>query len=967
MIKNQYFKKFSSFLEYSNEINQNYFHVISVNIRSVSSIDKFNRFKELLSSFSKLPDIIAIQETWFQKNITQLYAIPGFKAVHSCRDDNYGGTTIYVKEIFHYTVDICRSEGFVNIITITLNNFKIANKPMKIISFYRSQKCVVPAFIDILENALRVNAFNPIVILGDSNIDLYRSSDYGELESMVQNYDCYNAHNLVTRPESGSCIDHIFSNVSEKLFVDSIECDLTDHNLLSCKYVTKKVEKENLVTLRKFCDYRKAKEILKETLPENYDDLNVSELADELMACMGAAMDQSTTVKESVTMLQFDMAPWINKNLQRLILLKRKLLERRRKVKRRENSVNEALRRIGRIIKIASKVSRENYYAENLKELGSDTRKCWSFINKSLSRFKKTEISLKNLEGNVIVDDNDIANCLNNYFTNIAAELRRQICINPDDTVNALRTLCRSNSDFQISSISQSDVLSIIAGMEGNKSPGYDNISAKFVKECAQELAPTFVHLFNKMVSSSIYPNCLKIHKVVPIPKKSNASSIDDYRPVAVLSIVDKIIEKVLFHKLSDYFEGNNLLYDLQFGFRKGCSTVDAVVNVTQYICSGLDNGFNGVAAIFFDLTKAFDLVDHDILIQKLKYYGVGGKEMLLFRDYLSARKQYVQINEAKSCMGSINFGVPQGSGLGPLLFSIYLNDIEHLNLFGKLVMFADDICLLYPYKYDIELKVRMEHDAALIVEFARLNRLLINPNKTKIVRFRPRLSASEINPFSINVNGELVSEALSAKYLGVTLQSNLCWDMHIEQVRSKISPAIGILYKIHKKLNLRTKLLIFESLIQSHLNYMAVTYAYNKHNSSLKSLQCMQNKALKIIYNLPLRYPTVSLFNDYATTVLPIHGQHIYQALIYVFKNIRNIGHQTIAISQNQNTICTRNQANLRVARCRLEKTKQRIDYNGTKQFNELPIELKSQQTISNFKRACKKYLYSIKETLLI
>lgn len=169
----------------------------------------------------------------------------------------------------------------------------------------------------------------------------------------------------------------------------------------------------------------------------------------------------------------------------------------------------------------------------------------------------------------------------------------------------------------------------------------------------------------------------------------------------------------------------------------------------------------------FFDFTKAFDLVDHDILLQKLDYYGVQERELLLFKSYFAHRKQYVEIKGMKSSIGDVNCGVPQGSGLGPLLFSLYLNDLKNLGLSGQLFMFADDICLFYPYKYDEVLRVHIEKDASLLFEFARLNRLCLNPDKTKLIRFRPH-SISINNSFNVYIDGKPVVESHSIKYLGV-------------------------------------------------------------------------------------------------------------------------------------------------------------------------------------------------------
>lgn len=404
------------------------------------------------------------------------------------------------------------------------------------------------------------------------------------------------------------------------------------------------------------------------------------------------------------------------------------------------------------------------------------------------------------------------------------------------------------------------------------------------------------------------------------------------------------------------YLNMNNFIYKYQFGFKKGCGTEEAVVNVINFICKSLDEGSTGVGGLFLDFSKAFDLVDHTILLEKLMFYGVCGKEWLLFKSYLTNRKQFVQIGEAKSNLTGVVSGVPQGSCLGPLLFSIYINDLSNLGLIGSLYMFADDICLFYPYKYEQVLKTNMEKDMSLIFEFARINKLILNADKTKLIRFRPNSHKFE-NEFSVYVDGKVVTEDSKVKYLGVTLQKNLCWDAHIDNLKSKVAPAIGILHKMKYILDIKSKMLIYQSLIESHLKYLVIIYGW-KYTSKLKSLQCMQNKALKTVYNLPHRYSTISLYTDICDSVLPIHALYVYQLMMYVYKSRNNIGYHTICFRQNQSVFNTRNCQNVRIVLCRLEITKQRIEYIGAVEFNNLPLDVRNTFRISIFKKHLKEYL---------
>lgn len=594
--------------------------------------------------------------------------------------------------------------------------------------------------------------------------------------------------------------------------------------------------------------------------------------------------------------------------------------------------------------------------------LNTIQKKCWKVLNETLGRTKRVSVILKDHNGELIQDESQKAEFLNNHFLRSIVELKMQIEHFPTDSCNSLRTLCQHDERFRFDFTTPAEVNQIIANLSPSKSSGHDNIPAKIILECANHITPYITNIFNNIIKTSTYPDILKIHKVIPIPKATNADTPDQFRPIAVLPVIDNILERILYNQISTYMKDNNLLNDFQYGFRKGCGTEEAVVNVVNFICNGLDKGNRGVAGIFYDCSKAFDLIDHKILLKKLKYYGIYGRELILIESYLKNRNQFVQINNHQSSVGAVEYGVPQGSVLGPLLFTIYINDIKNLELSGKLFMYADDICLFYPYLHETVVKAYMERDSSLLSEFLRINKLFLNASKTHLVRFKPYC---DNNNFSVFVDGKEVCEVDSVKYLGITLQNNLSWNKHIQFLKTKSAQAVGLLYKFKNKFDKNTKYLIYNGLIQSHFNYLAILYGYKK-SSELSSLQRMQNKALKVTSNLPITHPTISIYRDVFKTTLPIHGIYRMQLLMYVFKCIHNIGHHTIRFQTNQHYFNTRNNTNLFMARCRLETTKQRIEFMGSREFNNLPHYLKTVNRISEFKTLLKNYLFEHLEELV-
>lgn len=960
-----YFKNIKSYNEFIVKQN-NFVNVLSVNIRSVSSINKFNRFKNEISRLGKLPDVIAIQETWFSSQHLDLYTIYGYDAVHCERSDGYGGTTVFVNSKIKYKIILRKSQDDVEAIAIELPDVKVNNSKLVILSVYRSQRCNLSLFLSNIENILQ-NINNCVTLfVGDVNIDfLVENRSNQLLKNIFSEFNMHYCHKHVTRPQSKTCIDWVYCNNSTNVNVHSIENKLSDHNILSCCVYTQFISNTCNIQLKQKLDYGKFSQILTNTLSSIDNITDSSELCESLINLMSAAGTQSTTTSSKSIDIRLKMTPWMTEKLLALISYKNKLLKLRRKNK--NNYYTSHLKRISKIIKICNKKLMDAYYIDNLKTFGGDSKKTWQFLNKELGRHKKSFNEIYDENGTSVMEDSEKVSVFNNYFVDSVNKLKVNIPHNTDDDINMFRTLTPVRSCFNIREVTTTQVKQIIETLNVKKSSGCDNITPKMLLVAESQVSGILGNIFNKMIYSGTYPNCLKIHKVFPIPKTTSSRIVTDFRPISVLPTIDKVFEKLIFNQLSNYIHENKILYECQFGFKKGAGTEEALVNVVEYICGGIDDGCKGVAGLFFDFSKAFDLVQHEILVRKLRVIGFSSAAQALFKDYLHNRMQYVQVGQSKSNMLPVSHGVPQGSVLGPLLFKIYINDLENIKFYGKLILFADDICFLYKYKHEKVLKTQMEYDAAILTEYARINKLVLNCGKTKFIRFKPYHNTND-GEMIVNINGTPIPESESVKYLGIRLSRNLLWDLHIADVKAKISSAIGILYKFKNKFSTDIKMMIYQSLVHSHLTYLPIIYGCRRNNS-LSSLQSAQNKALKIVYNLPMRYHSLDIYKYKATHVLPVLGLYEQQILTYMFKTIRGYGSETMLFNRNitRTGRNTRQADNIEVLRCRLELTKQRIGYAGPMEFNKLPSYLKNITIISTFKHELKHYLLQNIETLLI
>ena len=329
-----------------------------------------------------------------------------------------------------------------------------------------------------------------------------------------------------------------------------------------------------------------------------------------------------------------------------------------------------------------------------------------------------------------------------------------------------------------------------------NKSTGPNSIPVYILKI----LKPFFSNWLSKIINLtfevSIFPDFLKLAKIIPIHKRGCKLDHVNYRPISLLSVVSKIFEKVLYKRMYSFLSNEKLIFDKQYGFRSNYSTTHALISLTERLKTYLDSG-HIVAGVFIDLEKAFDTVNHKILCEKLNYYGFRGGSNQLIRSYLENRKQYVSINGFDSLTKPINCGVPQGSTLGPLLFLIYINDFRYSLQKTECGHFADDTFTTFASKNIKTIETVMNYELKLASQWMKLNKLSLNTDKTKLILFHSRYLTFNPIHLSIKLDKVKLFPVEHLKYLGMFLDNHLTWEYHINQLSKKLSQANGILPKL--------------------------------------------------------------------------------------------------------------------------------------------------------------------------
>ena len=343
-----------------------------------------------------------------------------------------------------------------------------------------------------------------------------------------------------------------------------------------------------------------------------------------------------------------------------------------------------------------------------------------------------------------------------------------------------------------------------------------------------------------------LFPDILKVAKVIPLHKGGSTEELNNYRPISLLSIFDKIIEKIMHAKLYNFLEEHNILFKNQFGFKKKCNTAHSLIEITEKIKQSIDDGKFG-CGIFIDLKKAFDTVNHKILLLKLEHYGVRGTLLKWFESYLTDRKQYVFFNGVSSEVLGITCGVPQGSVLGPLLFLIYINDLPNISDKLQFFLFADDTNIYFDSENLALIERVVNEELKKLSLWLNVNRLALNVGKTNFVIFRAN------KPLDHNVTLIMNKKALEqkdhVKYLGVLVDEHLNWNYHTSHVAKKIGRGIGILAKLRHYLNPKMLKNIYYCLVYSHLSYGIQAWG-SAANTYLKNILVLQKKAVRILSN---------------------------------------------------------------------------------------------------------------------
>ena len=545
---------------------------------------------------------------------------------------------------------------------------------------------------------------------------------------------------------------------------------------------------------------------------------------------------------------------------------------------------------------------------------------------------------------------------LNDYFCSVGRRIADSVIVD-----NSCDFMTYLNGDYPNSflflPVAGPDIHKIILSLK-NKPGSIHTYSVRIIKYLSVILSPVVAELINKSLLAGVFPDFLKLARVVPIFKAGDPSDPSNYRPISILPLLSKIYEKIVHGQLYQYLEDRSVFYEKQFGFRQGKSTTQSVLDQLQYTYDNLDRD-EYVISIFLDFKKAFDSVDHAVLLSKLHFYGVRGVTHAWFKSYLSNRQQYVNVNGVDSSVSTLTHGVPQGSVLGSLLFLIFINDLPNSSSYFRFNLFADDSTLSCTFnKSNIcNTSTIINHNLLRLNHWLRSNKIMINATKTKYIIFS--YDSTVTLPSTIRLNDGILEQINCTKFLGVYLDQHLRFSHHINNISIKMSKSIGILYKLKYYLPYCVLRSLYVSLIHPYIHY-AIEAWHAAPNYLINQIFVLQKKAIRCIYNLPFDTSTDAYFKS--SNILKTSDLFIYNILIYMHKTLYHDFDPNLQSLLNSHSdihhYSTRHGSNFILPLCRKQKSKNSLIYTGVHAWNDLSNDFKCSTSVDVFKRKIKENL---------
>ena len=677
--------------------------------------------------------------------------------------------------------------------------------------------------------------------------------------------------------------------------------------------------------------------------------------------------------------LRANNSPFMNKILSKAFMQRSKLKNKFNKFPSNINEENYKRQR-NYCVNLLRREKKKYYNNLNINTI-TDNKTFWKTIKPLFSEKNNPGGKITLIEnGTIISEDIKVANTFNDYFTNVVKTLNIQESITEDEVEDSIEdcisryenheSIIRIKQNINIDNIFQFSASNLenmekkINDLNIHKPTTINHIPAKILAS-VKDISSNYIHYFyNKSIKEGLFPNSLKLADITPAHKKGDKSDKENYRPISILPTPSKIFEKIIYEDIYNYM--NDKLSPCLCGFRKGYSSQYCLILMLERWKEALDNK-NLAGAILTDLSKAFDCLNHNLLIAKLEAYGFSRLSLALISSYLTGRKQRTKVNNSLSEWADISSGIPQGSILGPLLFNIYINDIFYFVKEDKITNYADDTT---PYAIESNINkliCTLEIDINTILTWFDNNFFKLNPDKCKLL-ITKHAENVEIKIKNVNIVAEK-----SVKLLGIKIDNNLNFNEHVSSLCKKANLKLHALSRVSHIMNKDKLRLLLKAFIETQFAYCPLIWMFHSRMINNK-INRLHERALRLVYK-----DTNASFHELLEMdkSFSIHERNLQKLAIEMFKVKNNLSPSFMK------SIFPLNECNYNLRKNPYFKGKnvrtttygtETISYRGTEVWDIVPNEIKNSSSLEQFKqkikswkplackcRLCKVYLQNI------
>lgn len=929
-----------------------------VHINARSLLANFVEVKLLITE--KDIDVLCVSETWLLPHIPDSHChIPGYY-IFRCDKGHGGGTCVYVKDILSTKIissDRVKPNGIEDI-WVSVQHRKL---PSLIIgSVYRHPKAPQESFEYIRETLKYMCLKNKgVYMFGDINDDLLSRNN--KLEAIIR---LNNLHQMIDKPtrvtpHSSTLLDILVTNRPDTIIhKEVIPCNIADHDLITAKInIVKPKRSPVMKTFRHLGTY--SKDALCDTLLSATPALSVILSTDDvdyqthtLTSVLSTCLDHCAPIV--TTVIKKPLAPWINDDIRSAMKI-RNTLQTCLKLDRHNLVLQEQYKHERNKVKALLRESEQTYYREKISDCRGNSAATWKIIKQITPPDTKTNHNFEN--------ESDMAAKFNELFVNVGEntfQTTQNYLSVTDQTYDDPLSNVNTEHLFRPQPVDINTVILTIKHLKSTKSAGSDGIALRFIQDSLPVTISYITTIINTSIVTGKFPTIWKQAAVIPIFKNGDKNDVKNYRPISLLPILSKILEKIVAKQLSTFLETNRHFSNTQYGFRQKFSTETALITLTNKLYRNIEEKKISLITLC-DLSKAFDSVNHEILCRKLTKVNV---DSFWFKDYLDNRSQYVRINKSLSTTAPIKYGVPQGSILGPILFNIFVNDLSEEIHGCEVIQYADDTQFVHTGTVDAlpHLLTAAQNTLSAARTYFNKNGLLINENKTQCIFVGSRQLIKTIpENTTITFDNTTITPCKHIKNLGIHIDSHLTFDTHINETHRKVMGILLYLNRVKHKFVATTLKTVIESLALSIVNYCLPVYGTTK-DTHMKRIQKLQNFAAKICVGGARR-------RDHATPYikqlewLKIEEKVVFDVAIMVYKIKNKIYpdwfiHLPTNMEITHNAHTTRQQNNLHVPYTKTDYGARSLLVLGPRIWNTLPLQITNANSLHAFTRKLKVHL---------